>query len=142
MVETRGVASYSSAEMLARVVADGPHYDDQIVVFMDWTNTGEDAGDAIANLKAAVAAAGAAKWFAMPPAQGVPDPGTANVAAVQAALLSDPFFARHTLASSDQAAYLASVNDAGERADGKHFDVSGQAIQASYLKAAFDAAGW
>jgi hypothetical protein len=142
VVETRGVASYTTADMLARVEADGEHYADEIVVFMDWTNTGEDAGDAIANLKAAAGASGAPKWFVMPPAQDVPDPGTANVAAVQAALLLDPFFAGHTLGSSEQAAYLAAVNSAGERSDGKHFDDSGQSIQATYIKAALDGAGW
>lgn len=137
-----GVGGETSTQMLARVAADTAVYRQWSTIFMDRPNGGESSATWIANMKAAVAYLGTDRWFVMPPAQDVPDTSIANIAEVQALLLSDPFFAGHTLGSSDQAAYLTAVNSAGERADGTHFDDSGQAIQATYIKAFFDAAGW
>jgi hypothetical protein len=79
----------------------------------------------------------------MPPAQDTTGGAVQVVTDAQAILLSDPFFAGHTLDASAQAAYLAAVSGGGTRADNKHFNDSGQALQADpYIKALIDAAGY
>lgn len=140
-VKNIAVGGETSTQMLARVQATAGFYHDWPMVIMDRPNTGEDAATWLANMKAAIAAWGP-KVFIMPPAQDVPDTSIANIATVQAALLSDSDFAGHTLGAVDQAAYLAAVNDAGTRSDGLHFDDDGQAIQQTYIEDFFTDAGW
>jgi len=135
------VGSETSSQMLARVQAAASFYHDWPLIIMDRPNTGEDAALWLANMKAAGAAWGD-KWFIMPPAQDVPDTSIANIATVQAALLSDPDFAGHTLGADRMAAYLAAVDDAGTRSDGLHFDDDGQAIQQIYIEDFITAASW
>jgi hypothetical protein len=140
---TRGVAGYTPADALAVALADGGHFDDQIVVIMDLPAAGETIGTWTADIKALIAATGASRWFVMPPAQDTTGGAVQVVTDAQAILLSDPFFAGHTLDASAQAAYLAAVSGGGTRADNKHFNDSGQALQADpYIKALIDAAGY
>jgi len=135
------VGGETSTQMLARVQAAAAFYHDWPLIIMDRPNTGEDAALWLANMKAAGAVWGD-KWFIMPPAQDVPDTSIANIATVQAALLSDPDFAGHTLGAVEQAAYLTAVADAGTRSDGLHFDDDGQAIQQTYADDFITAASW
>lgn len=140
---TRGVAGYTPAQALARAQADGPHFDDHILIVVDLPASGENVATWATDIKALIAATGCSKWFILPPAQDTTGSPVQSVTDVQALLLSDPYFAGHTLDADDQAAYLAEVSDAGSRTeDNKHFDDDGQAIQAAYIKAAIDAAGW
>lgn len=135
-----------SSAILANVAADNEFYREWTTIFMDRPNTGEDPAQWIANYKAAVAYLLTARWFIMPPAQDSPSGTSAiNIATVQASLLSDPFFAGHTFDSATQAAYLAEANDDATRSgtgDWTHFNDTGQGIQATYIKAFFDGAGW
>jgi len=136
-----GVGGETSAQMLAHVEADAEHRN-WPTVFMDRPNTGETSAEWIANMKAAAALLRTSRWLVFPPAQNAPDTAVTNIAEVQALLLSDPFFAGHTLDATDQAAYLAAVDDANTRSDGVHFNDQGQFIQSLFVRAFFAQQGW
>lgn len=132
----------SSTQMLARVAADTSVYRRWTTIFMDRPNTGESSSTWVANIKAAVAYLSTTRWFVMPPVQDVPDTSIANIAEVQALLLSDPFFTGHTLDASDQATYIAAMSDGATRSDGIHDSDAGAVIRADTIKAWLDAKGW
>lgn len=143
LVETRGVAGYSTAQTLAKILADGAgNCIDQILAIMDLPAAGENVATWTNEAKAIIAASGASKWIVMPPAQDTTGGPVQVVSDVQAILLSDPFFAGHTLGASRQAQYLSDVSGSGTRSDNKHFNDSGQVIQAAYAKEIADAAGY
>jgi hypothetical protein len=127
--------------MLGIVQADTAHRN-WPTIFMDRPNTGEDAATWIANMKAAGALLRTSQWMVFPPAQDAPSTSIQNIADVQAALLTDPVLSAHTLDSTDQAAYLAAVNDSTTRSDGTHFNDKGQAIQTHFARAFFVQKGW
>lgn len=138
----------NSGQLLAKVVADSDHRQ-WTTIFMDLPNTGETFDYWMSNINAAVALLGTNRWYVHPPAQnspsGTPLNGAAVVTAIQQALLSDPFFAGHTLAAAEQASYLTAVNDDATRSgsgDFTHFNAAGQAIQAAAIRAFLDGRGW
>jgi len=143
-----GAGGENTDQLLARVTADAEFYRRWTTIFMDRPNTGETPAAWAANLKAAVALLRTDRWFVMPPAQdsvSTLNPGIANIAEVQALLLSDSFFAGHTFDAAAQASYLAAVTADTTRVGGTdfiHFSDAGQAIQAAHIKPFFDLAGW
>jgi hypothetical protein len=139
----------TTAQMLARVQADTDHRQ-WTTIFMDRPNTGESSIAWLANVKAAVSYLGTQRWFVVPPVinspSGQPDTGSgAAIGEIQSALLSDPFWTGHTFDGAQQAAYIATMNDDATRVgsgDWTHFNNTGQAAQATAIKAALDALGW
>jgi hypothetical protein len=132
----------NSTQMLARVAADTSVYRRWTTIFMDRPNTGESSATWVANMKAAVALISTSRWFVMPPVQDVPDTSIANIAEVQALLLSDPFFSGHTLDATDQATYITAMSDGATRSDGTHDSDAGAVVRANTIKAWLDAKGW
>ncbi|MBC7148085.1 MAG: hypothetical protein H5U22_01795 [Rhizobium sp.] len=132
----------SSAQMLARVAADSAVYKTWPTILMDRPNTGESSATWSANTKAAVALRDSPRWLVWPPVQDVPDTAIANIAEVQALLLSDAFYAGHTLDATDQAAYIAAMADGATRSDGTHDSDAGAVVRANAIKAWLDAKGW
>lgn len=142
-----GVGGETTAQMLARVQADTDHRG-WTTIFMDRPNSNAE-GDWIANMKAAAALLGTSQWLVVPPVlnspSGQPDTTGTIIGTIQATLLSDPFFAGHTFGASEQAAYIAEMNDDATRQGGgdwTHFNDAGQALQAARIKTTLDALGW
>lgn len=137
----------NTTQMLARVVADSDHRK-WTTIFMDRPNTGETSAVWLANMKNAANLLRTDRWFVVPPVlnspSGQPSDSDTAINEIQAALLSDPFFAGRTLNAVDQAAYVVAMNDDATRVTGDwiHFNDAGQALQASTIKAALDALGW
>jgi hypothetical protein len=136
-----GVGGNDTATTLGLMQADTSHRNWPTII-MDRPNTGETAATWVSNVKAMVALLRTDQWMVFPPAQDAPSTSIQNISDVQAALLSDAFFDGHTLDATDQAAYLAAVDDSTTRSDGLHFNDKGQAIQTHFARAFFVQAGW
>lgn len=142
------VGGQSVTTLRDRLLADTSHRC-WTTIIMDRPNTGETASSCIAAIKAATGNLQTDRWLVMPPVDDVPGmPGypvnTSGpaITAIQQALLSDPFFAGHTLDATAQAAYLTALVDESKRSDGIHFNDAGQAVQAAAVRAFMDAQGW
>lgn len=135
------VPGENTTQMLARVQQQSNNTQ-WAIVMMDLPNTGETSATWISNVKAAANWVGNGRWFVFPPAQNVPDTGVANIAEVQALLLSDAFFSGHTFDAATQSAYLTEVSEPATRSDGTHFSDTGQTIQATYGTAFFATKLW
>lgn len=143
-VNNSGASGETTDEMLVRVQADTTHRA-WTTIFMDRPNS--NAEDWITNVKAAVALLSTSRWFVMPPAvsigAGLPDGSATLIGTIQSTLLSDPFFAGHTLDASAQSTYLTAAADPANRdSGGVHFSIAGQAMQSTTLQTAFTALGW
>lgn len=142
------VSGENTTQMLARVSADSDHRG-WTTIFMDRPNTGETSTDWLANMKAAAALLQTSRWLVVPPVlnspSGQPDASGTAIGEIQAALLSDPDFAGHSLDASEQAAYITEMNDDATRVgagDWTHFNDAGQTLQAARIKTTLDAMGW
>jgi len=139
-----GVGGETTDQMLARIEADTAHRR-WTTIFVDRPNSNAETW--VANIKAAVGLLATDRWLVLPPVisvgAGLPDGSGTLIGTIQSILLSDPFFAGHTLDATAQAAYLAAAADpANKDAGGVHFSIAGQAMQAAAVRAFLDARGW